>query len=712
MALPVSTLIGLIFDAASLAYQFLKDSGAESPTDPITWGQVMSGGCNYYYLSNQGQTSLVSGTYKLNTNPHSGENYCITPNFVHKWRLRENPGTKAPSIEYDANGGSITIYSGNMFDLTAYNKDNPDNVQTLYTQGNFDYQYGIITGPSSEIIHYDFNSAGNGGRISGAAPIFLHGVSCSFTTFPSVNQGGAYGTHVPTINVAGSNYNYNDIIQLLTDWGNDNKLPEEPPIQTTDLPTWDEQEGEDPGPGPTPEPEDPDTDPEDERDSGSIYYNSIGPVIGGLSSFLTSYGLNASQINALGYNLWSKVISNADADQMLANFYKVNNTQADYTLTLAEILDYFVSLKWFPFSIRDKCETITTAEKGIRVGTGATLIGTNDNLDNTYTLSNPIVYLDGGELWLPYTYNSYMDFEPYTSVSIYVPYCGTQELQPSLVVGRKLNLTYCVDMLTGACTAIVMGRGQQGDTEDHLSNFQTPVAVLHGVVGFEIAMTGNTQNAQTRNALTARDNYVYGQINTITSGIAKGIGTAATGLGAIDLLGGKDYGADLSLGEQISNFAHDVGKWGFAGTMRDAIKYNGGFASSIMGIGAGLASGAQIGSALGNAHGQKVLYENQLPFIYGTQPLIIGSNSNMSSLILPQKAFIQIRRRNRLKATNYYLSNGYAEARTYKLNQVGGFTKCLNPKLDFTATEAELNEIYELLSTGVYLPLVEEDKGN
>lgn len=708
MALPVATLIGLIFDAASLAYEFLRDSGAESPTDPIIWGQVMSGGCNYYYLSKQGQTSLVSGTYKLNTNPHSGENYCITPNFVHKWRLRENPRTKAPSIEYGAEGGDITIYSGNMFDLTAYNKDNPDDVQTLYTQGNFDYQYGTITGPSSEIIHYDFNSAGNGGRISGAAPIFLHGVSCSFTTFPSVNQGGAYGTHVPTINVAGSSYNYNDIIQLLTDWGNDNKLPEDPPIQTTDLPTWEEQ-GEEPEPGPTPEPEDPDSDPEEESDSGNINYNSVSPVIGGLSSFLTSYGLNASQINTLGYNLWSKVISSADSDQMLANFYKVNNTQADYTLTLAEILDYFVSLKWFPFSIRDKCETITTAEKGIRVGTGATLIGTNDNLDNTYTLSNPIVYLDGGELWLPYTYNSYMDFEPYTSVSIYVPYCGTQELQPSLVVGRKLKLTYCVDMLTGACTAIVMGRGQQGDSEEHLSNFQTPVAVLHGVVGFEIAMTGNTQNAQTRNALAARDNYYMGQWQIISGGIMN-IGKANAISSALgNLSGGYDSGMSMN---NIKDFFTDVRSSGLGKALSEAKEWNAGLYNSGVSAAAGFGVGASVAKTIADPIGNKITYENQLPFTYGTQPLIVGSNSNMSSLILPQKAFVQIRRRNRLKATNYYLSNGYAEARTYKLNQLGGFTKCLNPKLDFAATEKELNEIYGLLSTGVYLPLVEEDKGN
>lgn len=709
MALPVSTIVGLIFDAASLAYQFLRDAGATSPTESITWGQVMSGGCNYYYLSDQGQTSLVSGSYNFNTNPHSGENYCTTPNFVHKWRLREDPGTRAPSIQYSPDSGDITILSGDLFDLTAYNINNPDNVQTLYTNGYLYYQYGIITGPSHEIIRYNYNSVGNGWYFSGSAPIFMHGVSCGFTTLPSVNSSNVYGGYVPTINVAGGNYNYNDILQLLTDWGNDNKLPEDPPIETTDLPTWEEQEGEDPEPPtPTPEPEDPDSDPEEESDSGAIDYNSVSPVIGGLSSFLTSYGLNTGQINALGYDLWSKVNSAADADQMLANFYKVSNALADYTLTLAEILDYFVSLKWFPFSIKDKCETITTAEKGIRVGTGATLIRTNDNLDNTYTLSNPIVYLDGGEVQIPYTYNSYMDFEPYTSISLYVPYCGTQELQPSLIVGRKLKLTYCVDMLTGACTAIVMGIGQQGDSSEHESTFKMPVAVLHGVVGFEIAMTGNTQNAQTRNALAARDNYALGAWQTLMGGMSS-VGKLGMIIGAFSP--NVDYiNNSTGLRESWMNFKEDVYNLGIGSAISDTYKYAPGLYNAGVSSVGGVAVGASLGKMLGDQLGSKTIYENELPYTMGTQPLIVGSNSNMSSLILPQKAFVQIRRRNRLKASNYNLSNGYVEARTYKLNQLSGFTKCLNPKLDFKATEKELNEIFGLLSTGVYLPAAQQEE--
>lgn len=692
MAIPVVLIAEILGACVDVAQVVRWATGMDNP-DPnqqVRWGQVYSGEGRFDYIDRDGNRTSRTMKYFWDT--------------THPLRQYMSGGGIDIQVVKDGDGPSTTLGHVTPGGFDRYDTNTLRNAHwaVSISEGEFSGTDTLVGIDRWALSTNRYNGIGN-----------YYGI-CSTGTVSFSSWRGAPGGSM--VNVDGGNYSYNDLRQMLVNWGNDNLDEGYPPITITDTPTLPEaldilDGGDEPGPGPDPEePEDPDTNPADEADSGSIDYNSVGPVIGGLSSFLTSYGLNASQINALGYDLWSKVISNNESDQMLANFYKVSNTQADYTLTLAEILDYFVSLKWFPFTIGTEAETITTGEKGIRVGTGATLISTNPNLADTYTLSNPIVYLDGGELWLPYTYNSYMDFEPYTSVSIYVPYCGTQELQPSLVIGRKLKLTYCVDMLTGACTAIVMGQGQQGDSEEHLSNFQTPVAVLHGVIGFEIAMTGNTQNAQTRNALAARDNYVYGQFNSIASGVAKGIGTAATGLNTMNLLGGQDYGADLSLNEQLSNFAYDVGKLGFGGAMSEVMKYNSGFGSSIVGARTGLASGAQIGSALGNAYGQKILYENQLPFIYGTQPLIVGSNSNMSSLILPQKAFVQIRRRNRLKATNYYLSNGYTEARTYRLSTLGGFTMCLNPKLDFAATETELNEIYELLSTGVYLPLVEEEE--
>lgn len=501
-----------------------------------------------------------------------------------------------------------------------------------------------------------------------------------------------------------------DFASKVADWqvGNlcDNELKKSDIPQDTPTPPF--------PPGPD-DPEDPDSDPTSEADTGSIGYNSVVPAIGGLSFFMKSYVLNVPQLNTIGFDLWSKANSAQTRDLVYKNFSNVK-FNADHELLYAEILDYFVSLKWFPFSLKNNCEVINSGEKGIRVGTGYTQIGVNDNLDyNTYFIQNPICYLDGGEVVVPYTYESYMDMEPLTSVSIYIPYCGTQELQPSLVMGRKLKLTYCVDLNTGGCTAIVMGLGQTGDDPAHTSNFQMPICVAHGIVGFEIPMTGNTQNAQTRNALQARDNYYLGQwqvvsgavqnsilnkgsFNDISSPSSKDEGFLENTKNQFNML--KDY---LENPAQSTFFAQRaLNNWGTRkgpGQLGDAMA----IANIPSQIATGFRAGLNIGTTVKQLQLNKEVYSHQVPYACGTTPLVVGSNSNFSSLILPQKAFIQVRRRNRVKASNYHMTNGYVEMRTHRLGDLQGFTTCINPKLDIKAMPQELAEIYAQLQSGVYI---------
>ena len=78
----------------------------------------------------------------------------------------------------------------------------------------------------------------------------------------------------------------------------------------------------------------------------------------------------------------------------------------------------------------------------------------------------------------------------------------------------------------------------------------------------------------------------------------------------------------------------------------------------------------------------------------------------MANLILPQTAFVQIRRKNRhdLGADIYGNTYGYESKNSKRLGDLNGFTKCVNPKLSISgATESELNLIYGYLQTGVYL---------
>ena len=468
--------------------------------------------------------------------------------------------------------------------------------------------------------------------------------------------------------------------------------------QTGDFCENDLKKSDIPADGPTPpEPDDPDDPSVPRDDTGNINLNDITNLsIGGVSSFLTAWVLNDQQIINLARRLWSTINSNSedDAKAMLSNFYKIQHgTTVDYELSLAEIPDYFIGLKWFPFDVSSKFSMISSGENGIRVGTGASLISTGDAIGTTQFLQGATAQINGGTITVPYTYESYLDLEPYTSATIYIPYCGTTSIQPSLIMGRTLTITYAISGLTGSICAVVMVSS---------GSIQYPLCVMNGMCGFDIAISGNTQNAQIRNALTARDNYYAGQWETITGGLAN-IGKAnaiSSALGGLS--GGYDAGLSMS---NIKDFMTDVKGYGLGKALSEAKDWNAGLYNAGVSATAGFGIGTSLAKGLLDPIFNKIAYDNQLPFTMGTQPLVVGSSSSMANLILPQTAFVQIRRKNRheLGKEAYGNTYGYESKNMKRIGDLTGFIKCVNPKVSISgALQSEMEEIYGLLSTGIY----------
>ena len=42
-----------------------------------------------------------------------------------------------------------------------------------------------------------------------------------------------------------------------------------------------------------------------------------------------------------------------------------------------------------------------------------------------------------------------------TTITVYLPFCGTVELNPSDVVGYRISLKYSIDLMSGGCTACI-----------------------------------------------------------------------------------------------------------------------------------------------------------------------------------------------------------------------------------------------------------------
>lgn len=60
-----------------------------------------------------------------------------------------------------------------------------------------------------------------------------------------------------------------------------------------------------------------------------------------------------------------------------------------------------------------------------------------------------------GTVHIPESFGDVRDYNPYTSVDIYLPFIGMQQLNTDDIMGGDVTVTYKVDVLTGSCIALI-----------------------------------------------------------------------------------------------------------------------------------------------------------------------------------------------------------------------------------------------------------------
>lgn len=103
-----------------------------------------------------------------------------------------------------------------------------------------------------------------------------------------------------------------------------------------------------------------------------------------------------------------------------------------------------------------------------------------DSLVGSRKINQQIVEIGPYKIGYYPSFNSFLDYSPFTKVRLYAPYIGFQELNIDDLTGTKnvmvtLTLTYYVDLLTGSCVAkLVISRGKRingANADDSLNNF-------------------------------------------------------------------------------------------------------------------------------------------------------------------------------------------------------------------------------------------------
>lgn len=147
------------------------------------------------------------------------------------------------------------------------------------------------------------------------------------------------------------------------------------------------------------------------------------------SSLYTIWNPSQAQLNNLARFLWS----------------------TDFVDTIKKILqspmDALISLALFPV-------------KPPTDGTHNISLGYVDSGVSALRVSDQFMTVHTSGLVVPHKYNSYLDYAPYTSAEIFLPFIGFCPLNINDIMGKSVDVTYNIDLLSGVCTAIVHANAQ------------------------------------------------------------------------------------------------------------------------------------------------------------------------------------------------------------------------------------------------------------
>lgn len=203
----------------------------------------------------------------------------------------------------------------------------------------------------------------------------------------------------------------------------DDKDYEESPIQDTD--PWND-DGDTSGDGGGP-----DSGGADNYDPDSDT-NDVPPlpvVTAADTGFVTLYNPSITELKTLANYMWGTLFD-------ISTWKKV----------MADPMDAILGLSIVPVNVPSAGSQVVTVGN---ISTGVSLT----------KASNQFVELDCGSIQFPEKWKAYLDYSPYTKISIYLPYIGSQEIDADLIQATTIGVKYHIDILSGACVAFVTANG-------------------------------------------------------------------------------------------------------------------------------------------------------------------------------------------------------------------------------------------------------------
>lgn len=147
-------------------------------------------------------------------------------------------------------------------------------------------------------------------------------------------------------------------------------------------------------------------------------------------------------VNSTGNNLFTLYNVTPTEMSSLADYLWSTNFIDSFKKFFSNPSDSLISLVGYPVDVK------SSGAKNIK-------IGYTDSGVSSHVITDYIQEFDLGSVYIPKFYNNFLDNNPYTKVSIYLPFIGSCSLDSDIVVGATIKIKYRVELLTANCVALL-----------------------------------------------------------------------------------------------------------------------------------------------------------------------------------------------------------------------------------------------------------------
>lgn len=237
----------------------------------------------------------------------------------------------------------------------------------------------------------------------------------------------------------------------------------------------------------------------EKKDDPNTYTNKIDlnkPTLTTTGIFNRTFAMTSAGIKSLANFLWN-------ADETI-----FDEIVKGLSLMGGNPIDGLIDLRLYPFNVVNK--TTGGASKSIVVGRTDTKV---DGIEiNGYNAVLDLGYCT----FYPY-FGNFLDYEPFTTASLYIPYVGIVPISTADFMGQAISCRMVVDITTGSCTAIVFAN-------------EIPIIYKNGNIGVEIPMTG-TNSAEYASRIAG--GLTSGATDIALGAASKSVGQVVSGVGSI-----------------------------------------------------------------------------------------------------------------------------------------------------------------------------------